>query len=44
MECLQLRVKEVDFDRNALLIRAGKGNKDRTVSIVELLRRTGRLQ
>jgi integrase len=29
MECLRLRVKDVDFDRGALYIRAGKGNKDR---------------
>jgi integrase len=25
MECLRLRVKDVDFDRGALYIRAGKG-------------------
>lgn len=29
MECLQLRVKDVDFERRQILIRAGKGNKDR---------------
>jgi integron integrase len=38
MECLQLRVKEVDFERNAILIRAGKGNKDRTVMLPEALK------
>lgn len=29
MECLQLRVKDVDFDRRQLIIRDGKGRKDR---------------
>ena len=29
MECLRLRVKDVDFDYNQILIRSGKGNKDR---------------
>jgi integrase len=28
-ECLSLRVKDIDFDRACLTIRAGKGNKDR---------------
>jgi integron integrase len=28
-ECLSLRVKDIDFDRCCLVIRAGKGNKDR---------------
>jgi integron integrase len=38
MECLQLRVKEVDFERNSILIRSGKGNKDRTVMLPEKLK------
>ena len=29
MECCRLRVKDIDFDRNEITIRAGKGNKDR---------------
>ncbi len=29
MECLRLRVKDVDFDYNQIIIRSGKGNKDR---------------
>jgi integron integrase len=29
MECVRLRVKDVDFGHNQLLIRDGKGNKDR---------------
>ena len=38
MECLQLRVKDVDFERNQILVRAGKGNKDRVVMLPERLR------
>lgn len=29
MECLQLRVKDLDFDRRQLVVRQGKGAKDR---------------
>jgi len=29
MECLQLRVKDIDFTSNQILVRSGKGNKDR---------------
>ena len=29
MECLQLRVKDIDFTSNQIVIRAGKGDKDR---------------
>jgi len=29
MECCRLRVKDIDFSRNQIVIRAGKGNKDR---------------
>jgi len=29
MECCRLRVKDVDFSRNQIVIRAGKGDKDR---------------
>ncbi|HAH08332.1 MAG TPA: integron integrase [Elusimicrobia bacterium] len=29
MECCTLRVKDVEFDKNQLLVRGGKGNKDR---------------
>ncbi len=41
MECLRLRVKDLDFDRLALVIREAKGNKDRITilpsTLVELL-------
>src|SRR5262245_28170655 len=29
MECCRLRVKDVDFSRNEVIVRAGKGDKDR---------------
>jgi integrase len=29
LECCHLRVKDIDFPRNQIVIRAGKGNKDR---------------
>ena len=29
MECCRLRIKDIDFSRNEMLIRAGKGDKDR---------------
>ncbi|TCO40085.1 phage integrase family protein [Dokdonella fugitiva] len=43
MECLRLRVKDVDFARNEILVRDGKGGKDRRTmlprSLVEPLQR-----
>jgi len=30
MECLRLRVKDVDFEYNQIIVRSGKGQKDRT--------------
>jgi integron integrase len=32
-ECLQLRVKDVDFERNQITVRAGKGGKDRATML-----------
>ena len=29
MECCRLRVKDIDFSRNEIVVRAGKGDKDR---------------
>ena len=29
MECLELRVKDIDFTTNQIVVRAGKGDKDR---------------
>ena len=28
-ECIQLRIKDLDFERECLTVRCGKGNKDR---------------
>lgn len=33
MECLRLRVKDVDFARNEITVREGKGDKDRRVPL-----------
>ena len=38
MECLRLRVKDVDFERGEITVRAGKGNKDRRVPLPQRLR------
>ncbi len=38
MECLRLRVKDVDFARNEITIRDGKGGKDRRVPLPRTLR------
>jgi integron integrase len=40
-ECLQLRVKDVDFARNEILVRNGKGQKDRVTMLPDKVR--GRL-
>ena len=29
-ECLSLRIKDIDFERGTLTVRAGKGDEDRT--------------
>jgi integron integrase len=33
MECLRLRIKDVDFDRRVVVVREGKGAKDRVVML-----------
>lgn len=38
MECLRLRVKDVDFARNEITVRSGKGNKDRKTVLPGSLR------
>jgi integron integrase len=37
MEGLRLRVKDVDFDRRAIIVREGKGSKDRVVMLPDAL-------
>jgi integrase len=36
-EALTLRVKDIDFDQNQIIVRAGKGNKDRVTVLPERL-------
>jgi transposase len=36
-EVLGLRVKDVDFDRHAIVVRSGKGDKDRVVMLPKAL-------
>lgn len=36
-ECIRLRVKDVDFDMNALIVRDGKGSKDRSTVLPQSL-------
>jgi integrase len=36
-ECLGLRVKDIDFDLNEIMIRCGKGDNDRRTLLPELL-------
>jgi integron integrase len=38
MELLRLRVKDVDFERNQIMVRGGKGDKDRATMLPEVLR------
>lgn len=38
LESLRLRVKDLDFIRNELIVREGKGNKDRITMLPELLK------
>jgi integron integrase len=38
MECLRLRVQDIDFSRNEILVRNGKGGKDRITMLPESLK------
>jgi integron integrase len=38
LECLKLRVKDVDLERHELVVRDGKGQKDRVTTLPESLR------
>ena len=35
MECVRLRVKDIDFDRHQIMVRDGKGQKDRVTMLPE---------
>lgn len=39
MECLRLRVQDLDFSRNEILVRDGKGGKDRVTMLPESLKK-----
>jgi integron integrase len=43
-ECLQLRVKDVDFDRKVIVVRDGKGARDRVVMLPSALEQPMRQQ
>jgi integron integrase len=38
MECCRLRVKDIDFSRNEVVVRSGKGNKDRYTMLPNTVR------
>jgi integron integrase len=38
MECCRLRVKDIDFTRNEIVVRSGKGNKDRYTMLPSTVR------
>jgi integron integrase len=38
MECLELRVQDIDFNRNEIVVRDGKGGKDRVTMLPEKLK------
>jgi integrase len=37
LECARLRVKDVDFGGNQIIVRAGKGDKDRTTTLPTII-------
>jgi len=44
MECLRLRIKDVDFERGEIIVREGKGGKDRVTMLPEFLNEALRKQ
>jgi integron integrase len=38
MECLRLRVMDIDFERNQIIVRSGKGDKDRVTVMPDTLK------
>jgi len=44
MECLRLRVKDIDFSYNQICVRAGKGGKDRVTPLPATLKEPLRRQ
>jgi len=44
MECVRLRIKDVDFSNNRILVRDGKGDKDRVTVLPEKLKEILKIQ
>jgi len=44
MECIRLRIQDVDFGQNNIYVRGGKGGKDRTTILPQQIREELRLQ
>jgi integron integrase len=44
MECLRLRVQDIDFERNEIMVRNGKGSKDRVTMLPRSLKPELRMQ
>jgi integron integrase len=40
MECIRLRIQDLDFGRNRIYVRAGKGGKDRTTGLPAYIKST----
>jgi integrase len=38
MECVRLRVKDIDIEQNQIMVRDGKGMKDRSTMLPEQLK------
>ena len=38
MECLRMRIKDVDFARNQIVVHGGKGDKDRTTMLPDMVK------
>jgi len=39
LECCRLRIKDIDFEKNEITVRSGKGNKDRVTLLPERLKK-----
>lgn len=39
LECVQLRIKDIDFDARQVIVRSGKGGKDRVTLLPDLLQK-----
>lgn len=44
MECLRLRLKDIDFNLNQIIVRSGKGDKDRITILPQKLKKSLQIQ